>query len=58
MTRHCVREELTQQHRKSKKQRVDNKATHIKLKYTDTPSANIFERMRGYTLTPLVDGRI
>ena len=28
------------------------------MKYADTSAANMFERRRGQTLTPLVDGRI
>ena len=58
MTRHCVQEEMTQQHRQFKKQQVDKKVTHNKLKYADTPAANIFERRRGQTLKPLVDGSV
>ena len=39
-------------------ERIDKKVNHLKSKFHNTPAPNQYQRREGYTLTPLMEGRI
>ena len=56
--RRRVKELLTDDSIQFKKERINKKVEHLKSKYHHTPTPNQYQRREGYTLTPLMQGKI
>ena len=56
--RRRVKEALTDPSAQFKKERIIKKVDAIKQSYSNNPAPNRFQRREGYTLTPLLEGKI
>ena len=53
-----VKISLTSPSKQFKKERIDKKVNRVKASYSNNPLPNRYQRRSGYTLTPLMQGKI
>ena len=56
--RRRIKDSLTKPSIQFKKERINRKVDKVKATYFNTPAPNRFQRREGYTLTPLMEGKI
>ena len=56
--RKIIKQSLTSPSVQFKRQRIEKKVDNLKERYSNNPAPNRFKRREGYTLTPLMQGKI
>ena len=56
--RRRIKESLATTVKQFKKERIEKKVNHVISTYSKNPAPNRFQRQEGYTLTPLMEGKI